>query len=70
MIIKGDVNGDGRITSLDLNLMQGYILGKFTLDNNALIAADVNNDGRVSITDLAALNKHLLGVKIINEVVD
>ena len=70
MIIKGDVNGDGRITPLDLQLIQLHILGKLTLDNNAFIAADVNNDGRVSITDLAALNKHLLGVKIINEVVD
>ena len=69
MIIKGDVNGDGRITQLDLSLMKGHILGKFTPDNNALIAADVNNDGKVNITDLAALKKHLLGLKIINEVV-
>lgn len=69
MIIKGDVNGDGRITVEDSLAVQLHIMGVIELEGDAFRAADTNNDGRISIVDLANIQKHLLGVSIINEVI-
>lgn len=70
MIIKGDVNGDGRITSLDLKLITLHIVGAKELTGDALVAADTNNNGRVDIGDILAIQNHLLGIKILNEVIE
>ena len=69
MIIKGDINGDGRISAEDLTLMKMHILGIIELTGDAFEAADITNDGIVDSVDLAAINMHILGVKIINEVI-
>lgn len=69
MIIKGDVNGDGRITIEDLLLIQSHILRIITLRGDNFVAADVNNDGDIGVTDLAKVQKHLLGVEILDEVI-
>lgn len=69
MIIKGDVNGDGKITIEDLIQIQLHILGAIELVGDAFWAADTNNDGQITILDLANIQKHLLGVQVINEVV-
>ena len=68
MIIKGDVNGDGKITIEDLIQIQLHLLGAIELEGDAFRAADTNNDGQISIVDLANIQRHLLGLIIINEV--
>lgn len=70
MIIKGDVNGDGKITQDDLRLVQLHLLGGVGLTGDALVAADTNNDGEITIADLANVRMHLMGVYIINEVIE
>ena len=45
MIIYGDNNGDGEITTLDLLRIQKHILKKSTLTSEFLKAADVDKDG-------------------------
>ena len=70
MIIKGDVNGDGKISASDLYLLQLHLLEKNRLTGDNLVAADVNNDGNISILDLAKLQLHLIGKQIIYEVVE
>lgn len=70
MIIKGDVNGDGRITNLDLRLVLLHLVGGIELTGNALIAADTNNNGRIEIGDALKIQNHLLGVEILNEVIE
>lgn len=70
MIIKGDVNGDGKITQDDLRLVQLHLLGCVELAGDALVAADTNNDGEITIADLANINMHLIGVRMINEVIE
>ena len=70
MIIKGDVNGDGRITVEDIMLAQANILGSIQLDENQLIAADANNSGSVTTLDLLVMQRHILGVEILNEVIE
>lgn len=70
MIIKGDINGDGRITYLD-SLIIGYsIIGLVNLTGDAFVAADINGDGNITISDSALIVRHLLGIEIINEVIE
>lgn len=69
MIIKGDINGDGRITYLDLLTLQFALINVVNLTGDAFISADINDDGKLNIVDLARIQRHLLGEKIINEVI-
>ena len=52
-IKKGDVTGDGYLTSADVTALVDYILGRGTLPNEA--AAYVNDDDKIDIADVAAL---------------
>lgn len=70
MIIKGDINGDGRINNEDLTLCQMYLLGHMSFTEEEFEAADTNGDGKISIVDLGNIQKHLLGRLIINEVIE
>lgn len=60
VVIYGDVNGDGEITTLDLLVVQKHLLKKSTLTNAFLKAADVNKDNSVNTLDLLIVQKHLL----------
>lgn len=70
MIIKGDVNGDGRITQLDLFLIRAHLLESVPLTEKSFIAADINDDGKISISDLVFVRMHLLGQLVLNEVIE
>ena len=50
---KGDLNGDGMVSIIDVVLIVDAIAGDIT-DASKLAAADVNGDGTVSITDCVA----------------
>ena len=63
VIKKGDINGDEKISIIDLAALKRHMLDVKKLDGDAVKAADVNDDGNVSIIDLAAIKRHLLGVK-------
>ena len=69
MIIKGDVNGDGKITQEDLILLQLGLYGGEELIGDSSIAADANGDGILTSADADAIYLHLYGQKIINEVI-
>lgn len=69
-IIKGDIDGDHRITKVDLLLLQKYIIKEISFDERQLIAADVNNDGKASVMDMVAIVGHLTGREILTEVVE
>jgi lysophospholipase L1-like esterase len=62
-VLKGDVDGDGSVTSLDFGHMRKYILGMISSfpSANGLKAADVNGDGEVNSLDFAGLRLILLG---------
>ncbi|MBR3968445.1 MAG: hypothetical protein IKJ93_02530 [Clostridia bacterium] len=66
VIKKGDINGDDKISIVDLAALKRHMLEVKKLKGDALKAADVNDDGNVSIIDLAAIKRHLLGVKTID----
>jgi len=48
----GDLNGDGRVTMADLNIMQAYWGMQITRDQFIVTTADVNADGRFTLADL------------------
>ncbi len=62
--IKGDVNGDNAVDSIDFAIFKSYLLGiinKFPASNGAS-SADINDDGLVDSTDYAMLKMYLLGI--------
>ncbi len=60
-VIYGDMNADGKITTVDLFMGQRHILGTYTLSGARLTAADVNKDGKLSSVDLFMGQRHILG---------
>ena len=58
--IKGDLDGDGLITSLDVILMRKKLISGFT-DSNMKNAADVDKNGTPEVADLVQLQKFVLG---------
>ncbi|TYQ14742.1 UNVERIFIED_CONTAM: subtilisin family serine protease [Acetivibrio alkalicellulosi] len=63
--IKGDINGDGVIDSVDYVLIRRFILSiidEFPNGQNGFRAADINNDGRVDSADMVLLRRYLLGI--------
>lgn len=60
LLIYGDVNGDGKISSTDLLAVQKHILKLQELGGVYLTACDANHDGRFTATDLLVIQKHIL----------
>ncbi|NBK97747.1 MAG: cell wall-binding protein [Erysipelotrichia bacterium] len=62
--IKGDVNGDGYISSKDYNTIKNHITKyKVLTDEFSLLKADVNEDGYISSKDYNAIKNHINGTK-------
>lgn len=67
MVIYGDINGDGKVSNVDLVLMQKQILGIGEQSGCYLQAADASGDGGVSNKDFVILQKHILGISQIDQ---
>ena len=59
--VKGDINGDGKITPSDYVMARRQILGTLTLNGNGRITADINGDGKVTPSDYVLIRRHILG---------
>src|SRR5690554_602991 len=60
IVLKGDTNGDGRITINDIAIATNII----NKTNNSIIgarllAAEINGDGRITINDIALISNHV-----------
>ena len=62
VVIRGDVNGDGKVTSQDLRRTQRHILGVAKVEGYFLTAADANGDGNVTSQDLRRTQRFILGI--------
>ena len=65
-IMRGDTNGDGKISLIDLANVQRHLLGLMKLTGDNFTAADTNGDGKISLIDLANIQRHLLGLINLN----
>lgn len=63
----GDVNNDGKISSMDYVLVKNHILGIRKLSGKAAAAADVSKDGKISSMDYVLIKNHILGIKKIKQ---
>lgn len=59
IVVLGDVNGDGRVSSSDLLAIVKHLNETTILENEYKTACDVNRDGKISSSDLLTVVKHL-----------
>ncbi len=62
IVIYGDVNGDGKVSSLDLRIAQKHILKLSAIDGYYLTAADSSKDGHLTSLDLRVTQKYILKI--------
>lgn len=68
IILYGDVNGDGKINSVDLLVLQRHILEIKTFSGVFLKAGNTDKSGkRPSSVDLLKIQRHILGLKLIEQ---
>ena len=61
VVVYGDVNGDGGITSSDYITIKNYIMGKTKLSNIKLKGADTNKTGNVNSADYIMIKNYIMG---------
>ena len=59
--MRGDVDGDGKITQDDVNQTQKHNMEEITLTGADLWCADINGDGSVDSTDVTLIGQYLQG---------
>ena len=62
VVLNGDVNHDGKLTSTDLVMIRRHLAGIIDLDDIALFSGDLNNDSRISATDMVVCRRKLAGL--------
>lgn len=60
IVVVGDVNGDGLLTSSDYLLLKRHIVVEEALSGAYLKAGDVNLDGKVTASDYLLLKQQIL----------
>ena len=68
IVIYGDVNGDGKINSVDLLVLQRHILSLEAINGVYLKAGNIRKTGnKPTSVDLLLIQRHILGLQIINQ---
>ena len=68
ILIYGDINGDGKINSIDLLVLQRHILEIEKFDGIYLKAGNIRKDGKKPTSvDLLLIQRHILGLQIIEQ---
>ncbi len=72
VVVTGDIDSDGRISTTDAAALKMHFAGTITLENELLEAADSEPNGFVNATDYLRFKFHLQGIYNIytNEVPD
>ncbi|MBE6673363.1 MAG: hypothetical protein E7599_07615, partial [Ruminococcaceae bacterium] len=60
VVVRGDVNGDGRVNITDMLQVRAHVRGQKELTGSYAAAADVSGDGRISILDFIQIKLSLL----------
>ncbi len=68
IVVYGDANGDGRITSVDLLVLQRHILEIEPIEAIFRKATNINKNGKKPTSvDLLLIQRHILGLQIIEQ---
>lgn len=59
IVIRGDVNGDGKLSAVDYVKVRNYLDGASSLSGAYLKSADTSGDGKTSALDYVKLRNHL-----------
>ena len=65
IIIYGDVNSDGKISSADYIMIKNHIMDVSKLNELESNYADANKDGKVNSADYIAIKNHIMDIKSI-----
>ena len=65
VILYGDVNGDGKISSADYIMVKNHIMDVTKLGELQNVYADANKDGKVNSADYITIKNHIMEVKSI-----
>ena len=58
--VRGDANGDGKISISDYARVKAIILGKYNAVGCSYLASDANKDGNITISDYAKIKAYIL----------
>lgn len=61
VIVRGDLNADGRVNSVDYMMLKRYAMGTFDLDENGVHAALLSQREEPSAVDYIMLKRYVLG---------
>lgn len=61
VVIYGDVNGDGRVTTVDYIRIKRYMSNPDLLTGLFFTAADINCDGKIQTNDYMKIKRHFMG---------
>ena len=64
-VLKGDVDGDGKINVTDIAMIAAHVKGIKALNRRSMQAADVDGNGKINVTDIAMIAAHIKGIKAI-----
>lgn len=67
LVVYGDVNGDGEITSLDMLYVYRHVLDLKKTEGAKLYASDANHDGEVTSLDMVYIKRDVLGIRYIEQ---
>lgn len=68
ILVYGDINGDGKINSIDLLVLQRHILEIEQVDGIYKKAGNIRKDGKKPTSvDLLLIQRHILGLQIIEQ---
>ena len=64
-IVKGDLNGDGNISAIDIVKLQRIIVGLDKTNSDVMASGDINGDGTISAIDIVMIQRHIVGIQLI-----
>ena len=59
VVVKGDTNGDGKVTATDLLKTKWHVLEMENLTGSYLTASDINGDGDTTATDALNIKQYV-----------
>lgn len=58
--LRGDINGDGEVSIVDITLLQKYLLKTAQLEESQFATADLNEDDKINIFDAVILKRIII----------